>query len=174
MRRRILIFLIGTAFAIGGCRSAKDSGASGASSAMNASGPDAPIAQAIQAHLVQRSGLKLDAFDTSLKQVTYNGDHATAQVEFRAKTGGGTMELTYALEKQNGDWHVVESTPNGSNFSHPPLNGSGGTPAMGNGAGGSSVFDTLDKINGATPSSGTGQKLPPGHPVVAPPPKTQP
>jgi hypothetical protein len=83
--------------------------------------PNAAIQTAIQAHLAHNGNLRLDSFDMEVKQVTFDGDHARAQVEFHAKSGGGTMQLTYALVKRDGAWSVVESTPRGSNFSHPGL-----------------------------------------------------
>lgn len=86
-----------------------------------ARGPQDSIRTAIQAHLAHQGSLNLQAFDTDVKQVTIQGDHATAEVEFRVKGGPGAMQLTYALQKRDGAWSVVESDPVGSNFSHPAL-----------------------------------------------------
>src|SRR5689334_10637272 len=69
------------------------------------------IRTAIQAHLAHRGSLNLQAFDTNVKQVTINGDHASADVEFQVKGGQGAMQLTYALEKRDGSWSVIESDP---------------------------------------------------------------
>ena len=134
-------------------------------------GPEASIRTAIQAHLAHQGTLNLQAFDTDVKQVTMQGDHAQAQVEFRVKNGPGSMQLTYALEKRDGAWSVVESDPVGSNFSHPALD-QGQNPQMNGAAGAShSLADTLKSFKaGAVPA----QPLPPGHPpltgngVVAP------
>src|SRR5689334_5364876 len=54
------------------------------------------IRTAIQAHLAHKGTLNLQAFDTDVKQVTIQGDHAQAEVEFRLKGGPGAMQLTYA------------------------------------------------------------------------------
>lgn len=131
-------------------------------SAANATPADS-IRAAINAHVAHNGNLRPDAFDTEVKQLTLNGDHAQAQVEFRAKNGPGTMQLTYSLEKRDGAWVVAESTPSGSNFSHPTA----GMPAQDNGAmpgGNTSVFDALDKMHDHA-NAGTA-KLPPGHPPV--------
>jgi len=72
-------------------------------------GPEASIRTAIQAHLAHQGSLNLQAFDTDVKQVNIEGDHAQAQVEFRVKGGPGAMQLTYSLEKREGAWSVIES-----------------------------------------------------------------
>jgi hypothetical protein len=125
--------------------------------------PEDSIRTAIQAHLAHKGTLNLQAFDTDVKQVTIDGDHAQAQVEFRVKGGPGSMQLTYALEKHDGSWSVVESDPVGSNFSHPALD-QGQSPPMNGTAGASrSLADTLRSFKaGAVPE----QPLPPGHPLV--------
>jgi hypothetical protein len=131
--------------------------------------PNDAIRTAIQAHLAHNGNLNLNSFDTEIKQVTFAGDHAQAQVEFHVKNGPGTMQLTYALAKRDGAWSVVESTPGGSNFSHPALDKSQ-PPAAGGAIGGeSAIFRALDNLHGgaATPA----QNLPPGHPPVAPSPR---
>ena len=126
---------------------------------------DTGIATAIRAHLTHNSNLNPNAFDTEVKRVTMDGDHAQAEVEFHVKNGPGVMQLTYALVRQNGAWSVVESTPKGSNFSHPQVNG---TPAAQPGTASSSdrsIFRAMDNFHaGATPA----QELPAGHPPVKP------
>jgi hypothetical protein len=96
--------------------------------------PEAAIRAAIQAHLAHKGTLNVQAFQTDVKQLAIEGDRAEAQVEFRVKDGPGSMQLTYALEKRDNAWSVVESLPVGSNFSHPPLDegqalNAPGTPA---------------------------------------------
>jgi hypothetical protein len=123
--------------------------------------PEDSIRTAIQAHLAHRGTLNLQAFDTEVKQVTIQGDHAQAEVEFHVKGGPGVMQLTYALEKRDGAWSVVDSDPVGSNFSHPALD-QGQNPQI-NGTGGAShsLADTLRSFGvGGAPA----QPLPPGHP----------
>jgi hypothetical protein len=84
--------------------------------------PETLIQMAIESHLAHRETLNLQAFDTNVKQVTIQGDHATAEVEFRVKGGPGAMQLTYALEKRDGAWSVIDSDPGGTSFSHPSPN----------------------------------------------------
>ena len=125
--------------------------------------PEDAIRTAIQAHLAHKGTLNLQAFDTDVKQVTIQGDHAQAEVEFRVKGGPGAMQLTYSLEKRDGAWSVSESDPVGSNFTHPAL-GQGQNPPMNGTAGAShSLADTLRSFGvGAAPA----QPLPPGHPAL--------
>lgn len=112
--------------------------------------PEASIRTAIQAHLAHKGTLNLQAFDTDVKQVTLQGDHATAEVEFRLKDGPGAMQLTYALEKRDGAWSVTESEPVGSNFSHPGLDPGQSAPNAVPGAG-HSLADTLRAFKAGVP-----------------------
>jgi hypothetical protein len=113
--------------------------------------PEDSIRTAIQAHLAHKGTLNLQAFDTDVKQVKVEGDHAQADVEFRVKSGQGAMQLTYALEKRDGAWSVIESDPVGSNFSHPPLDQSQSPPNSLPGAS-HSLADTLRSFKaGASP-----------------------
>ena len=125
--------------------------------------PEDAIRTAIQAHLAHKGTLNLQAFDTDVKQVTIQGDHAQAEVEFHVKGGPGVMQLTYSLEKRDGAWSVSESDPVGSNFTHPAL-GQGQNPTTNGTAGAShSLADTLRSFGvGAAPA----QPLPPGHPAL--------
>ena len=75
--------------------------------------PETLIRMAIESHLAHRVTLNLQAFDTNVKQVAIQGDHATAEVEFRVKGGPGAMQLTYALEKRDGAWSVIDSDAGG-------------------------------------------------------------
>jgi hypothetical protein len=104
--------------------------------------PEDSIRTAIEAHLAHKGTLNLQAFDTDVKQMTIQGDHATATVEFRVKGGPGAMQLTYALEKRDGTWSVSESEPVGSNFSHPGLDSTQSSSTNG-AAAGHSLADTL-------------------------------
>jgi hypothetical protein len=131
--------------------------------------PNDAVRTAIQAHLAHNGNLSLKSFETDVKQVTFDGDHAQAQVEFHVKNGPGTMQLTYALAKRDGAWSVVESTPSSSNFSHPALDKSRAPAAGGTMSGGSDVFRALDNFRGG--AAAQQQNLPPGHPRVAASPK---
>jgi len=125
--------------------------------------PEDSIRTAIQAHLAHKGTLNLQAFDTDVKQVTIDGDHAQAQVEFRVKGGPGSMQLTYALEKRDGNWSVVESDPVGSNFSHPALDQGQNPQARSVPGANHTLADTLRSFKAGADSV---QSLPPGHPVV--------
>jgi hypothetical protein len=115
--------------------------------------PEDSVRAAIQTHLAHKGNLNLQAFETDVKQVTIQGDHAQAQVEFRVKSGPGTMQLTYALEKRDGAWSVIDSDPVGSNFSHPGLNQIQGEPSSMPGAS-HSLADTLRSFGaGAAPAT---------------------
>jgi hypothetical protein len=131
--------------------------------------PNDAIRTAIQAHLAHNGNLNLKSFDTDVKQVTIDSDHAQAQVEFHVKNGSGAMQLTYKLEKRDGGWAVVESKPVGSNFSHPALDKAQAPAAGGTMGSDSAIFRALDNFHGAAATPP--QKLPPGHPPVGAPPK---
>jgi hypothetical protein len=125
--------------------------------------PEDSIRAAIQAHLAHKGTLNVQAFDTDVKQVTIQGDHAQAEVEFRVKGGPGTMQLTYGLEKKDGAWSVIESDPVGSNFSHPSLDQTQ-SPSTNESVGTShSLADTLRSFKAG---AAAGQPLPPGHSPV--------
>lgn len=92
-----------------------------------ASSDDEAIRAAILQHLQTRSGLNLSAMDTQFQQITVKGDHAQAQVLFRAKQEGASMQMNYSLERRGGEWTVLGSQPAGGQMAHPPVNGSQGT-----------------------------------------------
>jgi hypothetical protein len=101
------------------------------------------IRASIEKHLNGRADLNLSVMDREVKQVSVNGDHASAQVEFRLKGSDAKMEIEYALERQGKEWTVLSSQPMGMDNSH---SGMGQPPA-------------------GTPDSGGGQ-IPQGHPPV--------
>jgi hypothetical protein len=169
MKSPIVIIFAVLAAVLAGCQQRSNS-VSGAPVVASAdAGPNDAIRTAIQAHLSHNGNLSLKSFDTEVKQVKLEGDRAEAQVEFHVKNGPGTMRLTYALLKRDGAWSVIESTPGGSNFSHPALDKTQPPAAGGTMGGDSAVFRALDNFHGgaATPP----QNLPPGHPAVVASPK---
>ncbi len=93
-----------------------------------ASSDDEAIRTAIRQHLEKSGGLNLAGMDVEFQQITVNGDNAQAQVLFRAKQEGSTMQMTYALERQNGAWAVLKSVPAGGQIAHPPIDGSHEAP----------------------------------------------
>ena len=101
------------------------------------------IRASIEKHLNGRSDLNLSAMDREVKQVSVDGDHASAQVEFKVKGGDARMDIDYALQRQGKDWAVLSSQPVGMGESHSGMQQS---PPGG-------------------PDSG-GAQMPPGHPPV--------
>jgi hypothetical protein len=165
MNSRISTIFLVSALVLSGCKQ-QGASVSGTPAAPPANAdPNDAIRTVIQARLAHNGNLNLQSFDTEVKQITIDGAHARAQIEFHAKNGPGAMQLTYALEKRDGAWFVVESNPGASNFAHPALDGSQ-TPSQ-NGAIGadSSVFRMLDNLHGRTAANS--QNLPPGHPPIA-------
>jgi hypothetical protein len=164
MKSRIAITLLVSVAILAGCQQRANS-LSGAPAVTSAeASPNDAIRTAIQAHLAHNGSLNLKSFDTDVKQVTIDRDRAQAQVEFHVKNGSGTMQLTYALAKRDGAWSVVESTPRGSNFSHPTLDKAQAPAAGGTMGGDSAIFRALDNFHGGAATSP--QNLPPGHPPI--------
>jgi hypothetical protein len=129
MNRRILtctmIFLF--AFAAGCKKQANDQDA---------------IRASIDKHLSGVAGLNMSVMDREVKQISVNGDHATAQVEFRLKQGGGGMQMEYALDRQGGEWTVTTSQPGGGLSPHPGM-----PPPASPGAGGNSMPQGHPPVN---------------------------
>jgi hypothetical protein len=92
------------------------------------------IRAAIDKHLSEQAGLDLSAMDRTVKQVTVNGDHADAQMEFRVKGGGAGMVVAYSMEKQGGDWKVLRAQPMGGAQAHPGSESPSGAPGSGKNA----------------------------------------
>jgi len=82
------------------------------------------IRASILQHLQKSNNLNLSAIDTDFGKITVNGDHAEAQVIFRAKQEGSTMQMNYSLERRGGEWTVLSSQPAGGQIAHPPVGGS--------------------------------------------------
>jgi hypothetical protein len=76
------------------------------------------IRASIEKHLNGRADLNLSVMDREVKRVSVNGDHASAQVEFRLKGDDARMEIVYALERQGKEWAVLSSHPMGMDNAH--------------------------------------------------------
>lgn len=87
------------------------------------------IRASILQHLRENSSINLAAMETTVQQVSVNGDHAEAQVLFRTKQEGATMQMTYALERSAGGWKVLKSQPAGGPMAHPPMDGQHPVPS---------------------------------------------
>lgn len=94
------------------------------------------IRTSIEKHLTARSDLNLGVMDREVKQVSVNGDHANAQVEFRLKGGDARMVIEYALERKGQEWNVLSSQPVGMDEPH---SGMGQSPTGVPGSGGGQV-----------------------------------
>jgi len=105
------------------------------------------IRESIRQHVASMSGLRMDAMDLQLTEITLNGDHADALAEFRPKQGPTSMvlQVRYQLEKRDGSWLILNGQPVGGQMSHPT--GSRVPPGQANPSG----------------------SLPPGHPALPPP-----
>ena len=140
MKKMALLAVMATLVA--GCKN-------GSGAAQSQAQTENAVRAAIQDHLAHQGNLNLQAFDTDVKQVTIQGDHAKAEVEFRIKGGPGAMQLTYSLEKHDGAWSVTNSDV-GSNFSHPGANGDQGGSSTVPGAN-HSLGDTLRSFGAGAP-----------------------
>jgi hypothetical protein len=151
---------------LAGCQNNAPSGSANSPSQSSAqSQADAQIRAAIQQHLEQASNLNLQAFDTDVKQVTVQGGHAQAQVDFHVKGGPAVMQMIYQLENRAGTWTVTESNPAGGDSPHPPVDQSQ-APSLAPTPGGNpdSLADTLRSFKEG--GAGAAPLLPPGHPPV--------
>lgn len=92
-----------------------------ASGVPTASPDEAAIRAAIERHLKENSGINMSAMDMALDSVSMQGDQAQANVTFRLKQGGTTMQMSYFLSRHAKDWLVMRSQPGGGQFAHPPL-----------------------------------------------------
>lgn len=92
----------------------------------NAKDRDAVVA-AIQKHLVSDSGINMSVMEMTVNNVNITGDQAQADAVFHLKQGGTSMNISYKLARQAGDWVVLSDTPGGGGqFSHPPTDQNSG------------------------------------------------
>jgi len=125
------------------------------------------IRAAVQQHLVSLGTLNMQAMDTGFNKVSVNNNQASADVTFRPKTGapaGAAMQVTYQLEKQNGNWRVVKTSTASGMIEHPNSNGNPHGQAVPGEVHGK--LPNFHEMLGNQDSSG-GNTLPPGHPPVA-------
>ncbi len=92
---------------------------------------DKAIRAALEKHLSERGNLNMAAMDMDIKQLKVEGNRAEAQVEFRVKPSGPSMQMAYTLERQGDAWVVRGATPAGGGMDHPPTGT--GTPPSGAG-----------------------------------------
>ena len=81
---------------------------------------DDAIRAALENYLSQRNGLNMAGMDVEIKNVKAEGDHAEAQVEFRAKGGDARMQMTYQFVRQGDTW-VVQGSSGTASSGHPAI-----------------------------------------------------
>lgn len=121
----------------------------------------------INQHLVSLKTINLGAMDMNVIHVTVQGNEAQAQVEFKPKSGGppgAGMQVSYSLQKQNGQWVVQNTQAAGGSIEHPGSgenqNANPASPSTG------SMPNFRDLVPGGAGPGGNSGTLPPGHPPV--------
>lgn len=72
----------------------------------------AAVEQAINAHLAENRHLRSGSFQTKVESVSFKGDSADAVVRFESTQSSALfVEVRYGLQRENGKWEVVSSTP---------------------------------------------------------------
>jgi hypothetical protein len=127
------------------------------------------IADAIRRHLGENKGINMAAMDSNVGDITIKGDQAQANVEFRLKQGGTSMQMIYFLERHAGDWIILRSQPSGGEFSHPPMDQT--HSGLASGKAGTGMPDVRDILK-TNPHAGSGKAA--GKPAAGPPPRPSP
>ena len=131
---------------------------------------DEAIRAAVRQHLVSLGTLNLQAMDTDFDRIAVNNNQASADVSFRPKGGGptgGAMQVTYQLEKQDGNWRVTKTSTPGGMIEHPNPNANPhGQAVQGEVHGKLPNFQEILGGQSSQGSTGAGPP-PPGHPPVA-------
>ena len=92
---------------------------------------DEAVRTAVRQHLSSLGTLNMQAFETDFANVSIQNNQATADVSFRPKTGapaGAAMQVSYQLEKKEGNWKVVKKSTPGGMIQHPDPNANPHTP----------------------------------------------
>jgi len=125
------------------------------------------IRAGILKHLGSVNSLNVSAMEMTVTNVNIQGNQATAMAEFRPKSGapaGAGMQVSYSLEKQNGEWVVVKKETAGGEINHPSTNAN---PHMQTTPPGTTqdMPNFQDLLHPGSPNTTGG--LPPGHPPVS-------
>jgi hypothetical protein len=124
----------------------------------------------INQHLLSLKTINLGAMDMSVTNISVQGNEAQAQVEFKPKSGGApgaAMQVSYSLQKQNGQWVVQNTQAAGGSMQHP---GPGENPNANPGAPSTdSMPNFRDLVPGGSGAGGSPSTLPPGHPPMSAP-----
>jgi hypothetical protein len=94
---------------------------------------DEAVRDAVRQHLSSVGTLNMQAFDTNFTYISIQNNQATADVSFRPKTGapaGAAMQVSYQLEKNEGNWRVVKKSTSGGMIQHPDSNANPYSPPV--------------------------------------------
>jgi len=94
---------------------------------------DEAVRAAVRQHLSSLGTLNMQAFETDFTNISIQNSQATADVSFRPKTGapaGAAMQVSYRLEKKEGNWRVVKKSTPGGMIQHPDPNANPHTPPV--------------------------------------------
>jgi len=154
MKRRVyFLTIVGVLVLFAGCKK-QESDADG-------------VRAGINQHLVSLKTINLGAMDMNVTNVSVQGNEAQAQVEFKPKSGGppgAGMQVSYSLQKQNGQWVVQNTQPMGGSIQHP---GPGENPPAGSSMPSQgSMPNFRDLVPGGPGAGGNAKPLPPGHPPL--------
>lgn len=122
---------------------------------------DEAIRAAVRQHLTALGTLNLQAMDTDFTNISIQNDKATADVSFRPKTGapaGAAMQVSYQLEKQEGNWKVIKKATQGGMIQHPDPNANPHAQVPGDVHGKLPNFQEM--LGGTNAQSGTQQQAP--------------
>ncbi|HLZ13365.1 MAG TPA: hypothetical protein VKP58_12325 [Candidatus Acidoferrum sp.] len=121
---------------------------------------DEAVRAAVREHLSSLGTLNMQAFETDFTNIAIQNNQATADVSFRPKTGapaGAAMQVSYQLEKREGNWRVVKKSTPGGMIQHPDPNANPHTPPV-QGEVHGKLPNFQDMLGSGAPSSGS---LPP-------------
>ena len=129
---------------------------------------DESVRTAVRQHLSSLGTLNMQAFETDFTNVSIQNNQATADVSFRPKTGapaGAAMQVSYQLEKKEGNWRVVKKSTPGGMIQHPDPNANPNAPPVQGEVHGK--LPNFQEMLGTTNSQPNAQQQPPAQ---APPP----
>lgn len=87
------------------------------------------IRAALQKYLAEQSSLNLSALEMEVGNFTVDRDRAEVQMIFHAKQSGGTMEMTYSLQREGGVWVVKRARQESGSLGVGAAPGSASLPA---------------------------------------------
>jgi hypothetical protein len=141
--RRVFVVLATLLFLIAGCQQKQ--------------GDNEAIQAAVRQHLSALGTLNLQAMDVDFTRISVQNNQASADVSFRPKAGApadATMQVSYQLEKQNGNWKVTKKSAPGGMIEHPDPNvNPHGNAAAGSVHGNLPNFQEILGTNNTNPSN---------------------